>query len=181
MKQSILILPFLLAACSILGDDADVKITTDDIVFETDQSAYTSYLDPDEEWITYRFTLVARFENRSNRTIYLSSCKPDSPNPIYGLKLLDENQSKRSAYGWIYACSGHNQPLSVPARSIRVDTLHVRGPMSWQHGTHQPTGIFEGSFRLLYQAQTCRETDGEGCHLPDSLSQSNEFEVRLSE
>lgn len=169
----------LFVSCSILSEEPNQKITVDDIVFQTDQTSYISHQNLDESWPTFRFTLIARFENRSYQTIYLARCRSDSPQPMYGLKLLNQEETKRSGYGKVYACSQHNQPIAVRPRSVRIDTIHVMGPTGWQHGTHEPLGVLEGEYKLGYELQTCRS--GNGCRLPDSLSRSNEFEVILAD
>lgn len=113
----------IFCSCSILGEENSDDITAGDIHFETDQSFYISHQDYDEPWPTYRFTLIARLENRSNQTIYLDRCRANSPQPMYGFKLLNAQGSERAGYGKVYACVGHNQPITVQAGSVRVDTI----------------------------------------------------------
>ncbi len=178
MNRAILILlPFLLPSCAIVGGDQQAEIDAGEIVLQTDQTAYTAQQDPEEEWPTYSFTLVAQFENRSGRTLYLATCNPSSVHPIHSLKLMDKESSTHSEYSGINSCSGNHDPIIIDAGSVRTDTLQITGPGAWEPGTHEPIGTLEGSFRLVYEARTC--AFGDGCVIPDSLSWSNEFEVQI--
>lgn len=168
----------VLVSCSFLNDTGEV-ITTENLVMRTDQSVYTAQLEENLPPAIYGFKIIATFENSTDQTIYLSRCDPDSPQPIHGVKLLDAEEFDRSGYSGFYACAGHNHPISVRSGSVRIDTLHISGPNSWNHFTKESSGILKGKFQLGYDVQTCRS--GDGCDLPDSLSQSNEFEVRLAE
>ncbi len=186
MKQAIFILSLLLAACSILGDDNNEKITADKLVLQTDSTAYTAQLGQDEERTTYRFTLIAFFTNKTNQAVYLnnqcwtqfSNWPKENPRPIYGVRLLGHESPEYSGYSPIYACPGDNDAIAVKAGAVRIDTFHVNGPNLWKHGTYEPIGVLEGRYRLLYDVQTCRKE--VKCDLPDSLTWSNEFEVSLA-
>lgn len=178
-RSAIFPLLLLLISCSILSEGPKEELTTKNLVFQTDQSTYTTQLKENLPPAIYGFTIIATFENRTDQTIYLSRCDPNSRQPIYGLKLLNAEESDRSGYSWFYACAGHNHPIAVRPGSVRIDTLHISGPNSWDHFTKESSGVLEGKFQLGYDVLTCRS--GDGCDLPDSLSQSNEFEVRLAE
>lgn len=165
-----------LMSCSILNEDST---RTANLSLQTNQTEYIADLKTSSPWPVYGFTLIAKFKNITNQTIYLNRCYPDSNQPIYGVELLSGDSSARSAYNTFWACVGHNNPITVKPGAVRTDTLEIRGPNSGSHGANKGDGVTEGKFRLIYQAQTCREIDGEGCTLPDSLSRSNTFEVRL--
>lgn len=175
----ILLILFAATSCSFLDEDPEEEITTENLVFRTNQTSYTAQLEENLPRAIYGFTLIARLENSSGRPVYLNRCETDSPEPIYGLRLIDADPAKQSGYSRVYACASHSSPIVVESGTVRMDTLHVQGPSSWQHNSNEPIGELEGMFRLRYAVQTCRS--GDGCELPDSLSQSNEFEVRLKE
>lgn len=170
---------FAIPSCSITGDESEEEITTENLAFRTNQTSYTAQFEENLPPAIYGFTLIARLENNSGRTIYLNRCNTHPPQPVYGLPLIDAGQSKRSGYSRVYACASHSSPIEVESGTVRTDTLHVQGPSLWQNNSNEPIGEMEGIFRLRYAAQTCRT--GDGCELPDSLSQSNEFEVQLEE
>ncbi len=77
----------------------------------------------------------------------------------------------------MWACVGHENQIVVEPGGARVDTLRIRGPDSWDGRTGVPSGSLEGSFRLAYQAGSCR--DVFRCLLPREARSSNEFEVRV--
>lgn len=180
MNQSILILLFFLSGCSFLGNDND-DITSENILFQTDQREYVASLESSDSWPRYTFTVIAHFKNNSDQTIYLDRCYGDSPQPIYSVNLMNKESSERSAYNGAWACVGHNNPIAVKSGAVRTDTLQITGPNSRSNEDNGIDDILEGSFRIKYQMQTCRNTDGEDCTLPDSLSYSNEFKVQLAE
>lgn len=170
---------FVVTSCSVTGDESEEEITTENLVCRTDQTSYTAQFEENLPPAIYGFTIIARLENNSGLTVYLNRCNTDSPQPIYGLPLIDADPSKKSGYSRVYACASHSSPIEVESGTVRIDTLYVQGPSSWQQNSNEPIGELEGMFRLRYAIQTCRS--GDGCELPDSLSQSNEFEVQLEE
>ena len=174
--RSLLLLPLLLAGCSLL---ADSDPSPDELPLRTDQTVYVAHQKHGGSRPIYGFDLVARFENKTGRTIYLARCYPDSPHPIYGVELIGQEDDWGAAYSGAWACVGHENPIAVAAGATRTDTLHITGPNAWPSGSSQHFGVLEGRFRLSYQAQSCRSETG--CDLPDSLARSNEFEVRLAQ
>jgi hypothetical protein len=70
----------------------------------------------------------------------------------------------------------HDNPIVVEAGETRMDTLRVRGPNAWPHGSNQHIGMLEGLFDLTYQVLLCPDW----CEEPAVRVASNEFAVRLS-
>ena len=180
----VFILPLLLCliSCSILNEDSSNEITSDNLIFRTDKKLYKAELLENLPPEIYGFTLIARFENNTGKDLFLNRCDVDSPHPRYMFKLnptVEIDRSQTPAYNLFFACPGHHNPISVKSGTVRIDTLNVIAPQSWDHATREPLGLFEGTFQLLYDVWTCKT--GAGCDLPDSLSLSNEFEVRLQE
>ncbi|WP_234572202.1 hypothetical protein [Rhodohalobacter sp. 614A] len=180
MKRVIIpLVLLLLVSCSTVDNDTKEVITTKNLVFQTDQSSYTAEVLENFPPAFYGFTLIARFENKTNQTLYLNRCDVDSSHPRYVFKLHLTENPQSPAHNIIFACAGHNNPITVKSGSVRIDTLDVRSPQMWDHATKEPIGIFEGTFQLVYDVWTCKT--GDRCDLPDSLSTSNEFEVQLAD
>ena len=168
----VLLISVLLSGCSLSGDTATEP---SDLSLRVDQSSYVAVSQRTEPPLTYTFNLVAQFENSSERTVYLARCYPDSPNPIYGLELVGQEDEWGAAYNRAYACVGHENPIAVGPGETRTDTLMIAGPNSFADG---PRGVLEGQFRLFYQAQSCRAE--VGCDIPFLPGSSAEFEVQLA-
>ena len=169
-------LGLLFGGCFLL---ADSEPSPSELPLRTDQTQYIAQQARGGTRPTYGFDLIARYENRTGRTVFLARCYPDSPHPIYGVELVGQKDDWGAAYDRAWACVGHENPIAVAAGETRADTLHMTGPNAWPHGSGQHFGVLEGRFRLRYGAQSCRSEIG--CELPDSLQRSNEFEVRLSQ
>lgn len=148
------------------------------VVLQTDRDEYVaSYEGGEGPYRQYGFSVVARFENRGSSTVYLGRCYPDSPHPIYGVKLVADGESWRAAYSRVWACVGHDRQIQVRPGELRVDTLHLLGPNAVDGRTNQPLGTFTGQMRLIYEVQTCR---GDGaCRLSEEAGMSNAFTVEL--
>ena len=148
-----------------------------DAVLTTDSSKYTAtYLRGEGSSRTYGFRVVARFENRTRRTLYLQRCYPDSPGPVYSLRGVSQD-AWGSAFNPVWACVGHDQQIEVPAGESRTHTLLLRGPNSFDR-TGQHFGSLVGPMQIAYSVQGCRG-DGE-CRL-DDLVVSDPFTVELTD
>ena len=127
----------------------------------------------------YGFTVGTSYENRTDRPLYLARCYPDSPTPIYGVRLIAPRGEGESAYDTVSACVGHDEAIEVLPGETRTDTLHVRGSNAFDGETGVPFGVLEGKFYLSYQVQICPEEDLR-CFLIHAAGYSNNFEVRLA-
>ncbi len=120
----------------------------------------------------FAFTIIARFANNSDKTVYLARCDPRSPYPMFGIGMTAEGES---AYDGAWACVGHSKQFVVPPGHARIDTLSIRGPTARAGYTGEPIGAFSGTMRLSYEVQTC-PGDGE-CRLKGA-GRSAAFEVQ---
>ena len=128
--------------------------------------------------LRYGFQVIARFENRSARTLYLARCYPDSPTPIYGVRLVDGTDRWGSAYDGAWACVGHDEQIEVRPGAARTDTLQLIGPGAFDGRTGEAFGTLVGRMRLVYEVQSCR---GDGaCRLDRRAGESGTFTVELS-
>ena len=169
-----LLLPLLLIGCSL--SESDENIATP--LVQTDQTVYTATPIPDsaQRIANYSFSMRVRYENRTGSTIYLRCCFDD--NPFHTVTTL-ESDTSRSGYEQYWALDA---TTAIPLRpgEVRRDTFRIEGPTARDGRTHEPIGVLEGSFRLLYVAS--REENAKyGRPLPDPLSRSNVFEYRVAE
>jgi hypothetical protein len=104
---------------------------------------------------SYGFTLIARFENQTADTIYVSRCRPRDRTPKYGVDAIDDT-TEYAAYAKFWACVGHNFPIVIAPRASRVDTLRLDGPQAFDGRANAPIGKFEGKFQLTYWVRRCR-------------------------
>ena len=171
--------PILAALLALAGCASALDPVGEDSALRTDQAAYVArYLAGEGPYRQYGFTLVARFENRTGGPVYLERCYPNTPYPSFGVELVGgDGRAPESGYDPVWACVGHESQIVVQPGDTRVDTLRIRGPNGWDGYTKEPQGEMEGSFRLVYQAGTCR--DVIRCQLPAEARTSNLFEVRV--
>ncbi len=122
-----------------------------------DRASYTSApLAGPGIFLTHGFTLIATFTNQGATPVYLARCFPDTPIPIYSVRMVDSpDDALGSAYSPVWACVGHDQQILVAPGSTRTDTLLMAGPNGTVGVTHQPLGALSGSMRLSYQVQSC--------------------------
>lgn len=147
-------------------------------VILTDQGSYVArYQQGEGSYRMYGFTLVARFQNTGGEPVYLERCYPDSPVPVFGVERVGGAGGANSGYDPVWACVGHDSQIVVQPGETRVDTFRIRGPNSWDGRTGTPSGSLDGSFRLVYQAGSCR--DVFRCQLPRKARSSNAFQVRV--
>ena len=176
IRQVMLLATLALVSCEIAGPDRAPDF--DEMSFRTDDTSYVAtYMRGEGAYREYGFTVIVRFENQSGAFVYLDRCYPHSPHPIYGVALIEPEDRWGAAYNGTWACAGHNRPILVRTGEVRVDTLRLDGPNAWQGGV--PRGVLAGQFRLVYQAQSCRE--GGACPLPEPKQYSNVFAVRVEE
>lgn len=170
------------AACSDpLAPDSSAGILSGrgGVVLTTDSSDYTAaYLGGDGPYRRHGFRVVARFENHTLRTLFLARCFPDTPGPIFGIRVDDVGIAWGSAYSPVWACVGHENQIAVPPLQSRTDTLFIQGPTGFDGRTGQYFGTLTGRMRLAYEVQTCRG-DGE-CRL-EGAGVSQPFTVELAD
>jgi hypothetical protein len=115
----------------------------------------------------YRFTVIATLQNNGDQTLYLSTCGSESP--VYEIESANE-----SAYSPIWACSG-DAGTPLPGHSMRVDTLHVVGPSSFDGHTGKGFGSLSGTITLTYELGTC--TEASACRNGSIAAASDPFTV----
>lgn len=169
----------LAALLALAGCASVLDPVAEDTALATDQASYVArYQGGEGSYRQYGFTIVARFQNRTGEPVYLDRCYPDTPVPIYGVEFVDgAGGARESGFDPIWACVGHESQVVVRPGDTRVDTLRIHGPNSWDGRTGVPSGTLEGSFRLVYQAGSCREVFR--CFLPREARSSSVFEVRV--
>jgi len=142
---------------------------------QTDKTLYEArYLGGEGVYKMYGFKLEASFSNTYGKKIYLNRCLPDSPTPIYWLRLSNEGDS---GYNAPWACVGHDEFIEVEPGGTYQLSLDVEGPNSWSGTPRQAYGILEGRFEFIIET-VCK--GGSKTCSPEELV-SNEFEVRLEE
>lgn len=143
----------------------------------TDRASYTAtYERGTGSYSEYGFTIVARFTNTGRNPVYLGRCYPTSPQPIFGVTLVGEDATHRSAFNGTWACVGHSQQFLIAPGDVRVDTLHISGPNGFNGITGQPYGTLSGRMRLSYEVAAC-PGDGGCTPAAPERAYSNEFEV----
>ena len=173
-----LLLGALLGGCS--SPPAEERDTSSPVL--TDKTLYIArpeFADCAEPGCPYAFTVEASYTNHSDRPLYLARCYPDSPTPIYGVRLVALGGEDEAAYNPIWACVGHDEAIEVLPGEARTDTLRLEGPNAFDGDTGESYGALEGEFQLNYQVQICPEED-LSCGLIYAAGRSNLFEVRLA-
>ena len=127
------------------------------------------------EGCSYGFTLIARFENQTADTIYLSRCRPRDVTPRYSVETIGDT-TEVAAYAKVWACVGHYFPIVAAPWTSRVDTLQLEGPQVYERSS-APIGRLEGTFRLAYWVSRCR-SEQPTCQL--QLRRSGAFRVHLA-
>jgi hypothetical protein len=160
----------------------------DDFVLKTDQDNYSAKYEKTIDGMrVYGFTVIARFENRSQEPAYLDRCRPDTPYPFYSVYAVESREIKESAYNRMWACVGHDNPIVVEPGETRTDNLHF-STSSWRSDTKTYLGALEGQARLIYGIRFCREqprVDDSGrpvkCKRPETYAQSDIFTVKIEQ
>ena len=173
-----LLLGALLGGCS--SPPNEVRDTSSPVI--TDKTLYIArpaVADCTETGCSYTFTVKASYTNHTDRPLYLARCYPDSPTPIYGVRLIAPRGEGEAAYNLAWGCVGHDEAIEVLPGETRTDTLDLWGPNAFDGETGEPYGELEGDFQLNYQVQICPEEDVT-CGLVYAAGSSNLFEVRLA-
>lgn len=176
--QGIAKLSVALLALVPLSCDSDPLLPLQTHPIVTDSRVYEARpIDPPGPNQRFQLTLVARFQNQGDRTLYLDRCNPDSPHPIYGFRAVDFPELE---VAWSYVCAGvgHDRDFRIPPRAMRTDTLRIVGPSLFTF-LGEPIGVLEGEFQLVYRVLDCPGDECWDQRAPDSLGVSNSFTVRL--
>lgn len=171
------------------ADDCFVGVSIDGLRFlETDIPPFALTLDEsayaadctDDQHQRCTFTVEASYHNRTEASVYLQRCYPDSEHPIFGVSTLDGTME--SAYGPVWACVGHEDHIRVAPGETRIDVLEISGPNSFDGVTGEPFGVTEGVFQLGYDAYPCAEAEAGSCdRLPETQRVSAPFKVTVGE
>ncbi len=164
------------AACSSTATDVTVapnQETVPDGAFVTDAASYTATPlagSPQR----YQFSIVSRYQNRSDATVYLGRCTPTSTKPLFSVEVAD-NSGANSGYSQPSACVGHNEQFAIAPGATRYDTLTVGGPNTFQGGLPYGNPRMSGAFKLSFDVRTAR---GDGAPMAPLESRwSNSFVV----
>ncbi len=145
---------------------------------QVNQAEYLATCTGDKgETCSYGFTLIARYENRTADSLYLDRCGPRDRTPMYGVEAINDT-TEGAAYDHVWACTGHDFPIVVAPHAVRVDTLRIEGPNSYDGKTNAPLGKFEGQFRLIYTVGPCW-LGRPKCRIVPGPQRSQTFRVRL--
>jgi len=177
MKRQATIPTLVLLASSIApGCQPDFVEPEPNPLLQTDRRQYVaSYESGEGNYRRYSFKVLAQISNPGPEPMYLERCFPNSPVPIYGVPLV--NDQLESAYNAPWACVGHHNPIVVAPGATRLDTLRIVGPYATDGVTGQPLGVLEGRFLLFYSASCA---DGLDCPLPRPLYRSHSFTVTVA-
>ena len=162
------VLVVLFAGCSVFtGVDG-----TNEVALTTDSRHYTvSVIHPSPSVTWYTVSVVTRYRNFTRDTVFLERCDPTSRTPTHGVSYLG-SPTAPAGYGAGWACKGHESHLAVAPGDVRVDTLLLVGPNSYDQMV-----ALEGSFRLYFVPMTCRSGN---CEIEeDRLRASNTFHLTL--
>ena len=170
-------------ACGTSGQLPANHPATRDHTLTTDATAYVARpMEGLGRRQRYHFVLISRFENRGSKSLYLGRCLPDSDEPLFTVVNGDSTATDRrsgSAYSTVWGCVGHDRQFEIRPGAVRIDTLEVQGPNSFDGRTGEAFGRLEGKLRLYF---VVRRAPGEDVpQLPPSESVSNIFSVRVSQ
>jgi hypothetical protein len=141
---------------------------------QTDSAAYTAVCEGERlHYGRCAFTIVARFANATEDSVFLQRSYPDQPAPNFSVS----SDTTRSAYVGVGMGVGHDNQIAVAPGASRIDTLRVSGPSMWS-SEGVPDGGFRGSMRLTYMGQSCQSEGGLDCARPNVPILSNKFQVR---
>lgn len=151
-------------------------------VLRTDAKSYVAVGNGASYEQRFHFLLVSRFENQSQDTMFLDRCYPDSPQPIFTVVDADSAAKiapdDRPAYVQMWPCVGHDKQIEVAPGAVRIDTLSIDGPNTFDGHTGAGYGKLEGTFRLYFVARRGR---GERApNVPYRERVSNPFIVRTA-
>lgn len=149
-------------------------------VLTTDSLGYTARVIGDYHGQNrYAFRVLTRYENTTALPAIMIRCLSTSQSPVYSVVRTDGAPSS-AAYNPGWACTGGNPPIVVSPGAVRVNTLVLEGPNSFdENRNYEPlASATSGHFRLSYSVGWNCPTEGP-CPTPDSLRFSNEFVVRV--
>jgi len=148
LAATLLVFPLVFRGSSVFGQEPSP--------LHVDQTDYQAIcIEGKGEDCTYGFTLIARLENQTADTIYVSRCRPRDRTPEYSIEAIKDS-TEDAAYSKFWACVGHNFPIVIAPRATRVDTLRIDGPNAFDGRTNAPIGKLEGKFKLVYSVRRCR-------------------------
>ncbi len=140
----------------------------------------------------YGFDAIARFENTTEETIYLSRCGEQPP--VHGTSYIGpENLDFETSAYHLTPIPERSQdcisnPITLQPGATRTDTLFIQGPgYGARSAGGSPTGKMEGEFVLKYVAGLCLHPQENGIEIvgcfvaPENLPRSNTFEIKLEE
>lgn len=127
----------------------------------------------------YSFRVITRYENTTALPAIMLRCDAGNKSPMYSVTRTDGDPTS-AAYNPGWACTSGNPLIVVAPGEVRIDTLVLQGPSSFDdNNNYEPTRpATQGRFRLSYGVGWNCPPEG-ACPTPDSLSLSNEFVVRV--
>jgi hypothetical protein len=97
----------------------------------------------------YTVRVIATFTNPTDTAVPLDRCGSGSP-PVYSVALLwPGNDRNDAAYAPIWGCAGVD-PLMVPPKATRVDTIILHGPNVYSNTEQRYLGVLAGQFQIAY-------------------------------
>lgn len=143
--------------------------------FMTDRSSYTATPVSQQPGFTvYGFEAVTSFTNVTADTLFLERCMPADRHPIYAV-IQVAPAGETSGYSPAWACTGGTPPIAVAPGAVRLDSLRLTGPTSFDETTGKPIGATTGTFAIRFQVFGCSQH--APCPVGDTLSTSTSFTV----
>ncbi len=123
----------------------------------------------------YIFTVIARYANESDVTIYLPKCTASDLHPIVGVEAVagDVEPPPSALPG---ACTG-TAPFSIAPGEVRTDTLSLVVPGAPAVGNGVYAGPPQIRAEFFYIASTC--SDGGTCPVPFEARTSNVVTIQM--
>jgi hypothetical protein len=168
--------------CLLPSHSPALKPSEHGAILTTDAKSYVAIGNGASFEQSFHFLVVSRFENHSEDTMFLERCYPNSAQPLFSVVDVDSAAKvapdDRPAYSQMWACVGHDKQIEVAPGTVRIDTLRVDGPNTFNGHTGVGYGKLEGIFRLCFVARRGR---GERApYVPYSERVSNPFTVRTA-
>lgn len=146
------------------GSNGSVTVTTDKPSYES------KLLGGSGVNAMYGFTLVARIENHSSKSVLLNTC---GDHVFYNVELADGAFNSLSAYDPVWACRSIASTLELKPGDIHEETLLLQGP-SLGGGHELPTNKLSGPMVIGYGVTPACIVGCAGI-----IVRSNVFEVKL--
>ncbi len=170
-------MPFAAVSALLLAGCASPVVPTEHILtgpFRTDRASYAAVVESSwGNWTTYGFDVVTSFTNVTGDTLLLARCMPTDTHPMYAVFQL-EPAGGTSGYDPTWACVGGVSPIVVAPGEVRVDSLHLAGPVSFDETTNRAIGSSAGTYAIGFQL-SCAPAGS--CTIADSQSTSTPFTV----